>query len=177
MARFNSPLKNVTVATPCPADWDGMLGGDRVRFCGQCELNVYNLSAMSRLEAESLIARTEGRLCVRFYRRKDGSVITQDCPVGLRALKRRASRIKRAVAASVLGFFAGLGFNAAAVRLQDLAVNVSPPWERHTVGVMVPQRKAPVPNEPEPGNDSKQRQSTKSHEPTRNKDGRSSHLM
>ncbi len=53
-----------------------MIGGDRVRFCGQCQLNVYNLSAMSRYEAESLIARTEGRLCVRFFRRKDGSILT-----------------------------------------------------------------------------------------------------
>lgn len=109
MSRFTSNLDRVSVATPCPADWDGMIGSDRVRFCGQCELHVYNLSDMSRPEAESLIARTEGRLCVRFYRRKDGSIITQDCPVGLRALKRRASRIKRAVTSSVLGFLAGLG--------------------------------------------------------------------
>src|SRR5438309_3515086 len=102
MRRFTSPLAEVKVASPCPADWETMFGNDRVRFCGQCELNVYNLSAMSRSEAESLIVRTEGRLCVRYYRRKDGSIITQDCPVGLRALKRRASRIKRAVAFSVL---------------------------------------------------------------------------
>ena len=82
MKRFTSPLRNVKVASPCPADWDRMIGDERARFCGQCELNVYNLSAMSTLEAESLIARTEGRLCVRYYRRKDGSIITQDCPVG-----------------------------------------------------------------------------------------------
>src|SRR6059036_3559565 len=105
--RFTNPLDGVTVAAPSAAQWDGMIGNDRVRFCGQCELNVYNLSAMSRSEAESLIARTEGRLCVRYYHRKDGSIITQDCPVGLRALKRRASRIKRAVASSVLSFLAG----------------------------------------------------------------------
>ena len=80
-----------------------MIGDERARFCGQCELNVYNLSTMSTLEAESLIARTEGRLCVRYYRRKDGSIITQDCPVGLRRLKQRAARIKRAVASLVLG--------------------------------------------------------------------------
>jgi len=93
-----------------------MIGGDRARFCGQCELNVYNLSAMSTLEAESLIARTEGRLCVIHYRRKDGSIITQDCPVGLRALNQRAARIKRAVASLILGLLAGLGFHGAANR-------------------------------------------------------------
>lgn len=109
MKRFSNRLDNVNVATPCLADRDSMFGNERVRFCGQCSLNVYNLSEMSRGEAESLIARTEGRLCVRYYRRKDGSIITQDCPVGLRALKRRASRIRRAVASSVLGFLAGIG--------------------------------------------------------------------
>lgn len=116
-----------------------MIGSERVRFCGQCELNVYNLSAMSSGEAESLIARTEGRLCVRFYRRRDGSIITQDCPVGLRALKRRASRIKRAVGASILGFLAGIGMNAASIRLGDWLVNSPTLWGTHEplTGVMV----------------------------------------
>jgi hypothetical protein len=118
MRRFTNSLDKVSVATPCPADWDRMVGGDRVRFCGQCELNVYNLSAMSRDDAESLIAGAEGRLCVRFYRRKDGSIITGDCPVGLRALKRRALIIKRAFVSSVLGFLAGIG--APALKVGEL---------------------------------------------------------
>ncbi|HET6647853.1 MAG TPA: hypothetical protein VFH01_11050, partial [Pyrinomonadaceae bacterium] len=91
MSRFNSPLDRVRVASPCKADWAQMIGTDRVRFCGQCNLNVYNLSSMTKTEAESLIAGTEGRLCVRFYRRADGSILTQDCPVGLRAIRRRLS--------------------------------------------------------------------------------------
>src|SRR6195256_6092396 len=98
MARFRNTLDHVRIAAPCPADWDQMIGSERVRFCGQCSLNVYNLSGMTRSDAESLIARTEGRLCVRFYRRSDGSIITKDCPVGLRRLKARVARIKRAVA-------------------------------------------------------------------------------
>src|SRR6266404_1308658 len=89
MKRFTSSLRNVKVASPCSADWDRMIGDERARFCGQCESNVYNLSAMSTLEAESLIARTESRLCIRYYCPKDGSIITQDCPVGLRRLKQR----------------------------------------------------------------------------------------
>ena len=122
-----------------------MIGDERARFCGQCELNVYNLSAMSTLEAESLIARTEGRLCVRYYRRKDGSIITQDCPVGLRRLKARAARIKRAVASVVLGFLAGLGFHSAANRLGLL--DPTAPWGAYgrTTGAMV----APTNRHPE----------------------------
>src|SRR5262249_37545981 len=62
---------------------------NRVRFCSLCNLNVYNLSGMSRNEAETLITKTEGRLCVRYYRRADGSILTQNCPVGLKVIKRR----------------------------------------------------------------------------------------
>jgi hypothetical protein len=113
MSRFNNPLDHIGVAAPCSADWDGMVGSERVRYCGQCKLNVYNLSEMSRREAEALIEGTEGRLCVRFYRRADGTIINRNCPVGLSALKRRLSRIGTAVMSACLGFFAALGFNAA----------------------------------------------------------------
>jgi hypothetical protein len=49
---------------------------------------VYNLSGMSRVEAESLIQSKEGSLCVRFFQRADGTIITDDCPVGLRVVRR-----------------------------------------------------------------------------------------
>ncbi len=138
MRQFSNPLSNVSVAAPCPADWNAMIGGDRVRFCGQCQLNVYNLSAMSKDEAESLIARTEGRLCVRFYRRKDGSILTDNCPVGLRALKRRALRIKKAVASSVLGFLAGIASNSAANRIGSYLLDRfgQSPSFGHTMGTL-----------------------------------------
>src|SRR5580765_1277564 len=110
MPRFTNHLKHVRVASPCKAEWDEMIGTDRMRFCGQCNLNVYNLSGMTRAEAESVIAANEGRLCVRFYRRRDGSIITQDCPVGLRAIRARVSYWTKAAAAAVLTFLAALGF-------------------------------------------------------------------
>ncbi|HEX6650196.1 MAG TPA: hypothetical protein VF075_11665, partial [Pyrinomonadaceae bacterium] len=111
MARFNSPLDHVRVASPCNADWDQMIGSDRARFCGQCSLNVYNLSSMTKEEAELLIGRTEGRLCVRYFRRRDGSVLTKDCPVGLRAVRRRMASVIRGLNAAVLTFLAGLGIH------------------------------------------------------------------
>jgi len=91
------------------ADWEQMVGTDRVRFCGQCNLNVYNLSSMTKHDAESFITRNEGRLCVRFYRRADGSILTENCPVGVRAIRQRFSRLASASASAFLGFFAGLG--------------------------------------------------------------------
>ncbi len=82
-------LQNIEVAAPCSADWNDMTGDDRVRFCGDCKLNVYNLSAMTEDQIVGLIRETEGRLCGRFYRRPDGTILTQDCPKGIRAIVRR----------------------------------------------------------------------------------------
>jgi hypothetical protein len=82
------PLENVRVASPCRADWSRMEGDDRVRFCRSCAKNVYNLSALSKAEAEKLIAEKEGKLCVRFYQRADGTVLTDNCPVGLKTVRR-----------------------------------------------------------------------------------------
>ena len=86
-------LNNVRIASPCSADWEKMVGDERVRHCNQCNLNVYNLSALSGLEAHDLVAKHEGRLCVRFYHRKDGTVLTRNCPVGLKIVMRRVSRV------------------------------------------------------------------------------------
>jgi hypothetical protein len=129
MARFRNTLDHMHIAAPCKADWDQMPGGDRVRFCGQCSLNVYDLSGMTRSDAESLIARTEGRLCVRFYRRSDGSIITKDCPVGLRAIRRRVSYVAKAISSMVLGLFAGLGVHEAFSRTVPFTA-------QRTMGVM-----------------------------------------
>jgi hypothetical protein len=110
MPKLTSPLDHIKIAAPCSADWDQMFsfGDKQVRFCSQCNLNVYNLSDMSRQEAEALINKTEGRLCVRFYRRADGSILTQNCPVGLRAIKRRAAWAAQVVLGMALSFVSGL---------------------------------------------------------------------
>lgn len=69
----------VQIAKPCLQPWEAMTGDERVRECHQCRLNVYNLSVMSSDEATELINNTEGRLCVRFFQRPDGTVLTADC--------------------------------------------------------------------------------------------------
>ncbi len=111
MRKFTSPLDGVRVAAPCPADWNKMVGDERVRYCGQCSLHVYNLSGMTKGDAERLVANAEGRLCIRYYKRADGSILTRNCPVGLRAIRRKASRVAGAALSAVLGFFAGLGLD------------------------------------------------------------------
>lgn len=133
MAKFKNPLSRVKIASPCSADWESMMGDARRRFCSQCELNVYNLSEMTKREAEELLNQTEGRLCVRFYRRADGTVLTQDCPVGLRALRRRLKRVRNAIVSTVLSFLAGTGIYVVAYQKEEvattgvLAVPLTPP--------------------------------------------------
>src|SRR5687767_1599328 len=105
---YTNPLDEIRIASPCKSDWHQMFGDDRRRFCAECKLNVYNLSGMTREEATTLLLSAEGRMCVRFFRRSDGTVLTQDCPVGWKAIKKRASRITVALASSVVAFFTGV---------------------------------------------------------------------
>lgn len=95
-------LDDVRIATPCNVRWDDMKGDGRVRFCGQCEKNVFNVANMSRADAEGLIhERMKGNeVCVRLFRRVDGTILTSDCPVGLRAKVRW--RLERAIVAGGL---------------------------------------------------------------------------
>src|SRR3954465_5748427 len=77
-------LDRVFIASPCHASWEAMTGDERARFCQSCEKTVYNLSAMTSKDAEALLAEHGEKACVRFYRRADGTVMTSDCPVGVR---------------------------------------------------------------------------------------------
>ena len=81
-----------------------MTGDDRTRHCALCELNVHNVAGMSRDEVARLVGESNGRLCVRLVRRADGLVMTKDCPVGLRAYRKRVAAFASAVFAAVLSF-------------------------------------------------------------------------
>src|ERR1700688_662509 len=100
-------LDQIRIASPCSADWEQMEGDERVRFCGECKKNVFNLSAMTRRDAEALLKETNGNICAQLYRRADGMVLTADCPEGLRL---KAARLRRRVAWALAG---GLGFSTA----------------------------------------------------------------
>lgn len=97
-------LTNIRVASPCPAGWEKMAGDERVRHCSECNLNVYNLSAMTERQVKELITASKGaRLCTRFYRRADGTVLTQNCPWSLRAMTRKVSRLGAAALSAIMG--------------------------------------------------------------------------
>ena len=102
----NDALPRIKIASPCHANWAEMTGNERSRFCASCQKNVFNLSAMTARQAADLIREKEGRLCVRYYLRRDGTILTRDCPVGLAALRKQLLKI----AAAFVSAFALLGF-------------------------------------------------------------------
>ena len=110
MSEYKSPLDHLKIASPCSANWNEMYGSDRKRFCGDCKLSVYNLSGMTREEAEGLLVSSEGRLCVRYYRRADGTVLTQDCPVGWAKVRQRLSVYSTAAFSLSVTFLTGVFF-------------------------------------------------------------------
>jgi hypothetical protein len=91
------------VVAPCNEDWNKMSGGDDIRFCAKCRQNVYNLSALTESQARELV---QGPVCVRFFHRGDGTVITRKCPPMMEAARRRLVALAAGVA-GVLPLAAG----------------------------------------------------------------------
>jgi len=151
MQRFENPLDNIRIASPCSANWDEMYGNERRRFCAECKLNVYNLSGMKKFDAENLIAAGEGRLCVRYFRRTDGTVITADCPVGWERLKRRAASVAGAVFSLIIAISAGLlsvaFLKSGATYLREVRERVIPEPEPVLMGaIALPPDREPPPS-------------------------------
>lgn len=104
-ARARLPvLDNIRIASPCRADWNQMTGDERVRACGTCNKQVFNLSSMTREEAEALIVERAGNLCARYYQRADGTILLADCTIGTQRRRRNAL-----IAAGALFALAGGG--------------------------------------------------------------------
>jgi len=71
-------LDQVRVASPCSQPWEDMCGDAKVRFCDRCELRVFNLSEMTRDEAQSVLDAHPDRLCVCFRPTATGAPQTLD---------------------------------------------------------------------------------------------------
>lgn len=101
-------LNAIQIPKPCTANWTEMIGDEYARFCGICEKHVYNLSALSAEDAANLMREKEGKLCVRLYRRLDGTVMTADCqPSSTRGLVKHI-----AAAVTLAGSLLAAGCNA-----------------------------------------------------------------
>ncbi len=105
-----SLIQTARIASPCDMKWDDMVGDERVRHCEACDLNVYNIAAMTADEANALLEGAEGRICGRLWRRFDGTVITRDCPVGLQIIRRKMILTTAKVAAAIIALGSVLAF-------------------------------------------------------------------
>lgn len=98
-------LKRLRIVRGCDVPWESMVGSARVRHCGACDREVYDLTAMDPDEVEDFVrARRENLPCVRMYARPDGRYQDGPCAPAKRRLLRRAL-----VLASALGLTGLLG--------------------------------------------------------------------
>nr|HEX4312749.1 hypothetical protein [Kofleriaceae bacterium] len=99
-------LGNVEIASACPMKWTDMISTPdaRVRACMACRKHVYNVSEMTALEVDRLIFTTEGRACVRYWQRSDGTILLGDCELRKRQATGAAAGVLGAVLA-VAGAF------------------------------------------------------------------------
>lgn len=88
--------------SPCTSRWDEMVGDERSRYCSGCKSTVHNFVVMTEGEIQALVAKTEGRLCGRFYRRPDGAMLARHGPAGFGRAIRLGTRVAGAALAGIM---------------------------------------------------------------------------
>ncbi len=156
-----SILDRVVIAAPCAQSWDGMEGTQRVRFCRGCSRNVFNISDMTKTEVERFLTENGSSQCTSFFRRSDGTILTDNCPVGLRSARDHFKKLLNFAAglASLIVAAQSVGAQAPAevrhpkLRGQIHIVPVAPSEELSPVCAPDPptQNSLPTPDHPGPG--------------------------
>lgn len=72
-----------------------MVGNERVRYCPECKLDVYNFSRMSDEDIEQTVSGRQGRLCARVSQRPRGTAVTRHSSVKFSIVMQRISRVTR----------------------------------------------------------------------------------
>ena len=76
----DSILDSICIAMPCSVDWNEMKGDNKVRLCGGCNKNVYNLSAMSKSEAEEVLSGPT-LPCIQIMRSNEGAIVVDETAI------------------------------------------------------------------------------------------------
>jgi hypothetical protein len=101
---------------------------------------------MSREDAERLLEERSGtEMCVRFYQRADGTMMTEDCPVGVK--KKRRKKLALAIAGAGAMAAAAVTSMSRAVVMQG-AIPVERPMP--VMGEMLPPHQPGVQPAPPP---------------------------
>lgn len=128
-------VDDIQIASPCPARWESMTGDDDARHCKSCDKTVYDLSRLTAERAADLIREKEGSLCVRLYRRRDGRVLTADCPVGLRE---KLQRLRHGMSGTLFGALVAVGVCVLFAVLTLLRLGRSDPFGGAVMGEACP---------------------------------------
>src|SRR5712691_6823939 len=120
----------ITIPVPCDADWDSMSGNDQVRFCEHCNLHVTDLSSMTRQEATRLVARAEGRLCVRYIQRPGGGILSKQVSAKLHPITRRMSRVAAGAFSATLSLSSAAAQTASQAEKPSTQVEQQPKSDR-----------------------------------------------
>lgn len=129
-------LEQIKIASPCSARWEDMTGDERSRMCSQCGMRVHNVAGMTREEAERFLegavqaAANGADVCVRLYKRRDGTVMTKNCPVGVAGVRHRAwTGLRRVLAVASVVVVACLALKREEARAEQNAMNGYSPFD------------------------------------------------
>ena len=91
---IKNQIQSYFISSPCSVKWDDMQTDQddiSIRFCGDCKRNVHNLSSLSDEEVVVLLdKKTAGeRVCTYFYRKDDGTLVTDNCPKQMKQMRNR----------------------------------------------------------------------------------------
>lgn len=129
-------LNNLIIPKPCDADWDSMIGTDQMRFCQHCNLDVHNISLMTRSQAERLIARSNGRLCVRYHSNQKGQPLTLPVSQKLHHI-RRLSRIAAGAFTATLSVSSAVAQQPSRIQLRNGHTEATEPVARWALNASI----------------------------------------
>ena len=95
-------LDRVEISSPCTANWDEMKGTEQIRYCSECDKYVYNLSEMTRREAEELVVSSGDQMCARLTRDLKGQTLTVESLPPVRLLGWKPGRVANAVVSALI---------------------------------------------------------------------------
>jgi len=86
-----------------------MAGGERVRYCSECKLDVYDFSRVSDEDIRQVVFGRQQRLCARVRQRPDGTMLSQDSHPRFSNAMRRISRVGRIALTAAISVAPALG--------------------------------------------------------------------
>src|SRR5215510_11923925 len=95
-------LDRAEIVSPCTADWNSMKGTAEVRFCSECRKYVYNISEMTRREAEALLSTRGNQMCARLIRDIEGQTITVESLPPIRLMSWKPGPVANAVVSALI---------------------------------------------------------------------------